>query len=142
METVKEKLVEQATDILDKMEFFGGQRAGRELWCDKPKEVQDKDIEDFCRDLQTLRSAIKVATDTNVGDKWVSVDERLPITREEAEKYFEIDSAYPQFIVKIKEGVTAGMLEFDGEDWFDVNGYVYNVTHWMKLPDPPKEVKR
>ena len=140
METVKEKLVEQATDILDKMEFFGGQRAGRELWCDKPKEVQDKDIEDFCRDLQTLRSAIKVATDTNVGDKWVSVDDRLPITEKEALEYYEMNSEFPQFIVKIDVGVTAAVLEFNGKDWFD--GYAtYNVTHWMPLPEPPKEVQ-
>ena len=29
--------------------------AGRELWNDKPKEVQDKDIEDFNRDMKIVR---------------------------------------------------------------------------------------
>ena len=45
-------------DILNKWEFFYGQRAGRELWADKPKEVQDKDIADFNRDIKIVRAAI------------------------------------------------------------------------------------
>lgn len=44
-------------DILDKWEFFYGQRAGRELWADKPKEVQDKDVADFNRDMQIVKDA-------------------------------------------------------------------------------------
>lgn len=62
--------VEKALEILDKMEFFGGQRAGRELWNDKPKEIQDKDIEDFCRDLQVVRSALKDAEQARHG-RWI-----------------------------------------------------------------------
>ena len=46
-------------DILDKMEFFQGQRAGRELWLDKPKEVQDKDIADFIKDINYIRSYLQ-----------------------------------------------------------------------------------
>ena len=46
-------------DILDKMEFFQGQRAGRELWNDKPKEVQDKDIADFIKDINYIRSYLQ-----------------------------------------------------------------------------------
>ena len=46
-------------DILDKMEFFQGQRAGRELWTDKPKEVQDKDISDFIKDINYIRSYLQ-----------------------------------------------------------------------------------
>ena len=53
----REKLMQQTQDILDKWEFFYGQRAGRELWSEKQKEVQDKDIADFCRDLNIVRSA-------------------------------------------------------------------------------------
>lgn len=49
---------EQVEDILAKWEFFYGQRAGRELWAEKLTEVQDKDIENFCRDLSVIRSAI------------------------------------------------------------------------------------
>lgn len=46
-------------DILDKMEFFQGQRAGRELWNDKPKETQDKDIADFIKDINYIRSYLQ-----------------------------------------------------------------------------------
>ena len=46
-------------DILDKMEFFQGQRAGRELWNNKPKEVQDKDISDFIKDINYIRSYLQ-----------------------------------------------------------------------------------
>ena len=46
-------------DILDKMELFQGQRAGRELWNDKPKEVQDKDIADFIKDINYIRSYLQ-----------------------------------------------------------------------------------
>lgn len=46
-------------DILDKIEFFQGQRAGRELWNDKSKEVQDKDISDFVRDINYIRSYLQ-----------------------------------------------------------------------------------
>lgn len=71
----REKLTEQAEDILDKWEFFYGQRAGRELWAEKPEEIQNADIEAFCRDLAVVRS---VVTDNNDGSKWIPVSERLP----------------------------------------------------------------
>ena len=54
----KEKQI-KVFDILDKMEFFQGQRAGRELWNDKPKEVQDKDIADFIKDINYIRSYLQ-----------------------------------------------------------------------------------
>lgn len=50
---------EKVFDILAKMEFFQGQRAGRELWNDKPKEVQDQDIADFVRDIKYIRSYLQ-----------------------------------------------------------------------------------
>lgn len=53
------RLIEQAKEILDKWEFFLGQRAGRELWAEKSKEIQDKDIEDFNRDMNIIRKAIE-----------------------------------------------------------------------------------
>jgi hypothetical protein len=49
----------QAIDILEKFDFFQGQRAGRELWNDKPKDIQDKDIEDFSRDCRLLIEYVK-----------------------------------------------------------------------------------
>lgn len=53
-----ERLIDEARDILDKWEFFYGQRAGRELWAVKPVEVQNQDIENFNRDIQTVKTAL------------------------------------------------------------------------------------
>lgn len=49
---------EKILDILDKMQFFQGQRAGRELWSAKPVEVQEQDCENFTRDIRTIRDFI------------------------------------------------------------------------------------
>lgn len=50
--------VAKALDILEKHEFFVGQRAGRELWSKKPVDVQNKDIEDFVKDFAYLKDLI------------------------------------------------------------------------------------
>lgn len=63
-----------AEEVLDKLQFFGGQRAGRELWNDKPREVQDEDIASFNRDIEWLREFIR----NHINDGWIPVeDERL-----------------------------------------------------------------
>ncbi len=48
----------QIVDILCKWSFFFGQRAGRELWQNKPKEVQDEDIANFNRDMLKVQDFI------------------------------------------------------------------------------------
>lgn len=63
-----------ALEVLDKLSFFGGQRAGRELWNDKTREVQDEDIASFNRDIEWLREFIR----KYINDGWIPVeDERL-----------------------------------------------------------------
>lgn len=69
-------ITRQANDILEKLSFFYGQRAGRELWNDKPREVQDEDIASFNRDMDFLWTIINGLNSKN--DGWISVDERLP----------------------------------------------------------------
>ena len=61
---------EKVFDILAKWEFFFGQRAGRELWGDKPKEVQDQDIADFNLDMNTVRSALRPVSREQVEKVW------------------------------------------------------------------------
>ena len=65
--------LEKAIEILDKLSFFGGQRAGRELWNDKPREVQDEDIANFNRDVEWLRDFI-----CRMDAGWIPVEEQLP----------------------------------------------------------------
>ena len=64
---------EEVVDILDKMEFFQGQRAGRELWNDKPVEVQEMDLESFNRDIRTIRDYIFQLEETRQSGEWISM---------------------------------------------------------------------
>lgn len=56
---------EQAMDILDKFDFFQGQRAGRELWAEKPFEVQEEDLKNFSKDVASLKTFIKELAEEN-----------------------------------------------------------------------------
>ena len=72
--------------------------------------------------------------------KWIPVTERVP------EKWFETDEEFRgepiEFIVLIEGALCATTLCFNGKNFFDVRtDYVYDVTHWMPLPEPPKEVE-
>lgn len=49
----------KALDICTKLDFFGGQRAGRELWFAKPVDVQEEDIRQFVKDVAFLRRIIR-----------------------------------------------------------------------------------
>ena len=49
---------EKALDILDKMDFFQGQRAGRELWNEKSRYVQEMDLQIFREDVSELKAYI------------------------------------------------------------------------------------
>ena len=84
--------LQKAIEILDKLSFFGGQRAGRELWNDKPKEVQDEDIANFNRDIEYLRDIVS----NHMKDGWIPVGERLPGENQEVwitTKYGEVKRA-------------------------------------------------
>lgn len=59
------KEIFKCLEILDKFQFFQGQRAGRELWNDKPVEIQNEDIKNFNKDIEFIRNVLKSA---NLGD--------------------------------------------------------------------------
>jgi hypothetical protein len=46
-------------EILDKLQFFCGQRAGRELWNGKPTEVQEEDLANYNRDIDTIKEYVR-----------------------------------------------------------------------------------
>ena len=71
--------------------------------------------------------------------KWTPVSERLP------EKWRDENGEPIEFNVMLPEAKEAITLCFDGSQWFGfdwngmkVTGY-YTVTHWMPLPQPPKD---
>lgn len=124
----------KAMEILDKFSFFGGQRAGRELWNDKPREVQDEDIATFNRDIEYLRGVIR----KHMNDDWISVEESLP------DEYDGLVLA--QVSGKPRENITlnnalqlACYISEAGEGWI-VEEYPEwenpNVIAWRPLPEP------
>ena len=50
---------EQAIDIVNKFEFFQGQRAGRELWNSQEYSVQEVDLVVFRQDCYDLLEYLK-----------------------------------------------------------------------------------
>ena len=118
------KEIEKAIEILDKLSFFGGQRAGRELWNDKPREVQDEDIANFNRDVEWLRDFI-----CRMDAGWIPVKERLP-----EEDGFYIATMNGE--VAGQEEPFTGLTEFENGKWIDDEDDYKYVIAWRPLPDP------
>ena len=83
-----------------------------------------------------VRNCKHFATDNNVGSKWIPVSERLP----EVECYtYSTDVLFCEY----EEGIHVGYVCFETGAWKDRYSrdiYAdYKVTHWMPLPEPPKE---
>ena len=101
---------ERAIDILDRFDMFQGQRAGRELWNNKPLDVQNQDIADFSRDVALLKEYINQADVVprseveeiivNIADLiWQGEDEKLNIPM--GGRYF----SKKDFIAEIKKQI-------------------------------------
>lgn len=48
----------KAIETLDKLDFFYGQRGGRELWALKPVDAQNEDLKNFSEDISFLKDFI------------------------------------------------------------------------------------
>lgn len=119
--------IDRANDILDKWEFFYGKRAGRELWANKPTEVQNEDIANFCRDLGLVREALERT-------RWIPCSERMP----EVDDYYLCEYHFDGY--KKKRITTFFCYATDSNPHFqDENHYGLKVTHWMPLPELPEE---
>lgn len=114
--------IDRVIDILNKWEFFYGQRAGRELWAEKPTEVQDEDISNFCRDLGLVREALERT-------RWIPCSERMPEVCK--------DTSYLSYIPSFGAADIAD-YHTDVDEWTFM-GLPITVTHWMPLPEPPEE---
>ena len=120
--------LEKAIEILDKLSFFGGQRAGRELWNDKPREVQDEDIANFNRDIEYLKDIIR----KHMNDGWIPVEERSPAGYErigydkQGNKYMQrLEIAYMTDTIEYVHGY------YDGYKWMDKrHDIIENVVAW------------
>lgn len=73
------------------------------------------------------------ATDNNVGSKWISVSERLPEDDSNVLAYLRIGEEGRIYPANYAKGV-----------WWDCSfntPATKTTTHWMPLPEPPKEEK-
>ena len=132
--------LEKAIEILDKLSFFGGQRAGRELWNDKPRKVQDEDIARFNRDIEYLRDFIR----RHMNDGWIPMEERLP----EKNEYFVDTSSNKEFpngyyrrleIAYMTDTVEYIHGYYDGYKWMDEYlDAIKNVVAW-RIHEPYRQ---
>lgn len=120
---------EQALEIIDKQDFFND-RAGRELWNDKPKEIQDEDIRNAHEDYEALKEYI--LNQPKVGE-WIPVEDRLP----------KNGGAYLITAINDCGGVYMDVSYYDSQyKIFSCDGADDdNAIAWMDLPKP-YEVKR
>lgn len=141
----------RALECLEKMQFFMGQRAGRELWMSKPKNVQDVDIEQYNHDIETVMHYIqqlenhiselteKVAQFEAAQPKWISVEDMLP---EDNLNVLVYAIGNNENSVIAMTGYTHKMYGYNIEGWrspWQYFFYEYKITHWMPLPEAPKE---
>lgn len=141
--------IDRANDILDKWGFFYGQRAGRELWADKPEKQQDEDIANFCRDLEIVREALEQT-------RFIPVSERPP---EELEPVNVVwvnhnPAPYYRYMKDVPQKATAVyyreawywwscvcedlLAEYGVNETDQVDDDV-EITHWKPLPELLKE---
>ena len=82
-----------------------------------------------------IANGVTIATDNNVGHKWIPVTERLP-------------EHFGTFIVAVDERDNNRTVYVDCADFdyfakrWKTWGYFedgWKVTHWMPLPEPPEE---
>lgn len=72
-----------------------------------------------------------------VQPKWISVDERMPEREVLAANFAPRTYGYKEYII----GYVSEEKCTEPGKCFATNDYeiLYNVTHWMPLPEPPKE---
>lgn len=82
-----------------------------------------------------IAKGVAFATDTNVGNKWISVEDKMPHA-----EYGESDN-----VLTINRVGICKVLYFDGGCWCYPTGEPvacgnprWRITHWMSLPEPPK----
>ena len=71
-----------------------------------------------------VKNGYTIATDNNVGDKWIPVTERLPEQGQE---------------VIVYTGNILSPVVMAYKFWCKDYTTWLHVTHWMPLPEPPKE---
>ena len=115
MPNAREKLIEIVGGVLNNLPWG-------EISLHTAEDIADRLIE----------HGFTFATDNNVGDKWISVKDRLPDT-------------FGEYIVTVEDAFGKRYSDYADYDPYDLywrtglhRGVDEMVTHWMPLPEPPK----
>ena len=95
----------KAWDILAKLDFFGGQRAGRELWNEKPVDVQNEDIKNFSKDIAFLKDLINrhEEKNSNLTSDLTSLQNNLTSAKAEIERLKNILMCFMDALGKVRK---------------------------------------
>lgn len=74
----------------------------------------------------------------SAGPKWISVEERLPENYESVLLWFSYRSWANERRIDCEEAAVGWRAD---DLWYIERCSGVRVTHWMPLPDPPKEVQ-
>ena len=97
--------------------------------------------------LEKIDDAPAIATDNNVGGKWIPVTERLPEIIKTEHAWHNVYRKSGRVLCAClqadgKRMTKEGYMQFFNDnlqpDWI-IPGTIHAVTHWMPLPEPPKE---
>ena len=122
-----DKEIIAAKDILDFFDFFN-QRAGRELWSDKPREVQEEDIAIFTHKVKVLRDFIN-RQQAEIERLQKLLDDKCDrcIARDRAEAIKE----FAELVVDILGKLNANELSRVTKEVDDID-YYQNPLAWTK----------
>ena len=118
--TNREKLVELIGQVQDE----GADYSNTFMETESPASVENYELADYL-----LKNGVTFAADNYVGHKWISVTEMVPSFPERVLVYLKPEPyAYTSIDTdRVRNG-----------KWVRWQGC---VTHWMHLPEPPKEDK-
>lgn len=85
--------------------------------------------------IELVEEQPKIATDTNVGCKWIPCSERLPDETDYPEQHFRILASCSDGIVR---NATIKSLRQTEEKHMN-RGYYFTYVAWMPLPEPMGE---
>ena len=82
-----------------------------------------------------IENGVTVGSANNATTTWISVEDRLPDAKGEYMVVY-----HPCWWDDVKEEVCVGLDSFRGKTTWAKRKF-QRVTHWMPLPQPPKEVE-
>lgn len=118
-------------------------------WLSEQKEKIDVDC--GCVSIETLthwmKSAYEAGNSPVTPESWISCSERMPEMGERQCYVLAADfkNNYPPNIPNTQVGVYGDWFNDGNPTWDDGDGedlHLKEVTHWMPLPEPPKEVRQ